>query len=135
RHKVEGGSGIAAVAVVAGEGALIALASALLIILSVLVAIIAAMKAAGSGHTLGQVMDELRSSLLDRDNPAERAAGTFVWRVIAYLAFKSQVEKDPFNTISYAVMDNHNYRDTSCMVNVDSIELLFRADDPKLPLY
>jgi hypothetical protein len=134
-HKVEIGSALGAVAVVAGAGALLALLAAIAVILLVLLAIVAAMRAAGSGHRLGQVLDDLRSSLLDRPDPVERQAGLLAWQMIAYKLFTSQQEPDSFDAISYAVMDTHDYRDLSCNVNVDSIEVFFRADDPMLTVF
>jgi hypothetical protein len=134
-HKVQIGSALGATAVVVGAGTLIALIPAIAIILSVLLAIVAAMKATGSGHRLGQVLDNLRGSLLDRPDPAERQAGLLSWQMIAYKLFKSEQDDDDFDAISYAVMDTHDYRDLSCNVNVDSIEVFFRAEDPMLPAF
>lgn len=81
---------------------------------------------------MGQVLDDLRGQLLDRSDPKERAAGVFAWQLIAYKLFKTQQEDDDYDAISYAVMDTHDYLDRSCNVNVDSIEVFFRADDPML---
>lgn len=126
------GSGIAAVAVIGGAAGLLALLAALAIILLVLLAILAAMRAAGGGHRFGQVMDDVREQLLNRPDPAERAAGLFAWQLIVYKVFASQQSDLDYGAISYAMMDGHDYHDQSCNVNVDSIEVFFRADDPML---
>jgi hypothetical protein len=131
-HKVAAGSAIAAVAVVGGTLGLVALAAALLVILLLLLAIVAAMTASGSGHRLAQVLDDVREELLDREDPAERAAGIFVWQMIAFKLFSKLQANNDHIAISYVVMDTHDYLDLTCNVNVDSIEVFFRADDPML---
>ena len=79
-----------------------------------------------------EVMDELAHVLLNRPTPGERAAGLFVWQLIAYGLFASAQKDLDYNAISYAVMDRHDYHDKSCNVNVDSIEVFFDATDPML---
>ncbi|MET8030940.1 hypothetical protein [Streptomyces avermitilis] len=121
---------IAAIAAVAGVATLTALAAALAIILTLLLAFLAGLSA--SGNRLGETLDELRHVLLDRSDPAERAAGVFVWQCIAYKLFESQQSHLDYDAISYAVMDGHNYLDRSCNLNVDSVEVFFDASDPML---
>lgn len=124
------GGAIAAIAAVAGVATLTALAAALAIILTLLLAFLAGLSA--SGNRLGETLDELRHVLLDRADPAERAAGVFVWQCIAYKLFESQQGDLDYDAISYAVMDGHNYLDRSCNLNVDSVEVFFDASDPML---
>jgi hypothetical protein len=128
------GGVIAAVGAVGGTAGLATLASALAILLALLFAFLAALRAKGDAR-LGEVLDDLRSLLLDRADPAERAAGIFIWQCIYYKMFKSQQDDLDYDAISYAVMDQHNYLDRSCNVNVDSIEVFFDASDPMLIAY
>ena len=113
---------------------LLTLAAALITILALLFAFLEALRARGDSR-LGQTIDDLRSTLLDRDDPVEQAAGVFVWQCIYYKLFKSQQDDLDYGAISYAVMDQHNYLDLSCNVNVDSIEVFFDASDPMLIAY
>lgn len=124
------GGAIAAIAAVAGVATLTALAAALAIILVLLLAFLAGL--AASGNRLGETLDGLRHVLLDRSDPAERAAGVFVWQCIAYKLFESQQSDLDYDAISYAVMDGHNYLDRSCNANVDSVEVFFDMADPTL---
>jgi len=110
------------------------LAGALALLLALLFAFLAALRAKGDAR-LGQTIDDLRSLLLDRADPAERAAGIFIWQCIYYKLFSSQQEDMDYQAISYAVMDQHNYLDLSCNVNVDSVEVFFDASDPMLTAY
>lgn len=129
------GATIAAVAgvaaVVPGAIPLIALLAALAIILLALAALIAALSSA-RGDRFGEVLNDVRSTLLDRTDPAERMAGLFVWHMIVFETFKDQQKNQNFGAISYAVMDGHDYRDRSCNFNVDSIEVFFDIRDPML---
>jgi hypothetical protein len=128
------GGVIAAVGAVGGTAGLATLASAFAILLALLFAFLAALRAKGDAR-LGETLDDLRSLLLDRADPAERAAGIFIWQCIYYKLFKSQQDDLDYDAISYAVMDQHNYLDLSCNVNVDSIEVFFDASDPMLIAY
>jgi len=83
-------------------------------------------------HRLGETMDDLKDVLLGRADPEERAAGVFVWQLIGNKIFSREQKKLDYDAISYAVMDRHDYRDLSCNVNVDSIEVFFDATDPML---
>ena len=127
------GGTIAAVTAIGGPGALALLAS-LAILLAVLVALIA-LVAALTNPRFGEVMDEVRGQLLDRPNPAERAAGIFIWQMIVFLAFKEEQSEGDYEAISYVVMDGHDYLDKSCNINVDSVEVFFDATDPMLIAY
>lgn len=89
----------------------------------------------GDGPRLGQLLNDVRGVLLGSNDPAMRAAGLFVWHAIAYAAFKSQQAPHDYSALSFAVLDNHNYKQVSCEVNVDSIEVFFAADDPMLIAY
>jgi hypothetical protein len=124
------GGAMAAVAAVAGVSTLLALLAALVVILAVLLAFLAAM--AASGNRLGETLNDLKDTLLNRADPAERIAGVFVWQCIAFKLFESQQKDQDYDAISYAVMDGHNYLDRSCNVNVESVEVFFDATDPML---
>lgn len=83
---------------------------------------------------LGEVFDAVRGVLLSPYNPdpISGAAGVFMWRLIAFIAFKSQQGDRAYTALSYAVMDQHDYRNISCEVNVDSVEVFFDADGDEL---
>lgn len=83
-------------------------------------------------HRLGETMNDLKGALLGRADPEERAAGVFAWQFIGNKIFSSEQKALDYDAISYAVMDRHDYRDLSCNVNVDSIEVFFDATDPML---
>lgn len=121
---------IATVAAIVGVTTLLTLAAALAVILAALLAFLAAMST--SNNRLGETLNDLKDTLLNRADPAERAAGVFVWQCIAYKLFASQQSDLDYGAISYAVMDGHNYLDRSCNVNVDSVEVFFDAGDPML---
>lgn len=130
-HEVAVGGAVAAVAATAGTAGLLALAAAFAVLLALLLAFLAALRANGASR-FGQTLDDLRSLLLDRSDPNERAAGVFIWQCIYYKVFKGQQDTLDYEAISYAVMDQHNYLDRSCNVNVDSIEVFFDASDQHL---
>ena len=125
------GGAVAAVAILGGVSTLLGLLAALLVILAILLAIVAALRAGGGGRRLGQVLDELRGSLLEQPTPELRMAGVFVWQCIAYKIFEDQQKAQDFDAISYAVMDIHDYHDISCDVNVDSVEVFFNSADAR----
>jgi hypothetical protein len=126
------GAGLAAVAVVAGVATVIALLAALAIILALLFAFLAALAAGASGPHLGNALNDLKNTLLNRSGPDEQRAGILVWQMIAFELFSGQQTNRDYEAISYAVMDGHDYLDQSCNVNVDSIEVFFDAADPML---
>jgi len=125
-------AGIAAVAAVGGGAGLLALLGALLVVVGVLALLLSELRASGDDQRFGQVLNRVRDKLLGFSNPEERQAGLFVWQLIAFKAFTSQQGPIDYTAISYAVMDCHDYRDQSCNVNVDSIEVFFEATDPML---
>lgn len=131
-NKVVVGGLIATVAALGAGGMILTLLAPLAIILVVLLAILAAMRGPGGSRRLGEVMNELIEALLNRPLPGERAAGLFVWHMIANGLFKQRQGDLDYNAISYAVLDRHDYHDESCNVNVDSIEVFFAATDPML---
>jgi len=59
-----------------------------------------------------------------------------VFRAVYAYAFDAEHDVDPGNprspAISYAVMDEHDYLNVSCVAPGDSIEIFFDATDPKL---
>lgn len=127
------GAGLGAVVAAGGGPALLALIPALLVLLAVL-AVVAAILAATTPR-LGNALNDLKDSLLNRADPAERAAGLLIWQMIAAKIFSSQQGDLDYEAISYAVMDGHDYLDRSCNINVDSIEVFFDAEDSKLLAY
>jgi hypothetical protein len=130
-NAVAAGGVVAAVAAVGGTAGLLAIAAALAALLAALLAFVAALRAKGNSR-FGQTIDDLRALLLDQPDPASQAAGVFIWQCIYYKLFSSQQDDMDYQAISYAVMDQHNYLDQSCDVNVDSIEVFFDATDPTL---
>jgi hypothetical protein len=102
----------------------------LLLLLATLATLLNVLRSAGS--TLGQVLNNLRSSLLGSSNPLQRAAGIIVWRAIANAVFQSQQSPGTTNAISYAILDGWNYTDLSCSENVRSMEVFFDAADQNL---
>jgi hypothetical protein len=80
-------------------------------------------------------MNDLRTLVMKRGDPLERAAGILIWHMIASQAFQGQQKDDDFEAISYAVMDFWDYRDQSCNANIDSIEVFFDATDPMAVAY
>lgn len=133
-HVVETGSAIAAVGIVGGTAGLLSLAIPLLAIVTLLSGLLAAL-AAGGGHRMGQVFNQIKDACLGSGDPEQRQAGLFVWQLIAFKAFTSQQGPMDHRAISYAVMDTHDYLDQSCNVNVDSIEVFFEASDPMLVVF
>lgn len=124
------GAGIAAVAALGGAG-LLALIPALLLILLLLREILDAFD---DDTRLGEHMENIKNELLapDDPDPARRAAGLFAWQLIAYAAFSSEQGDLDFEAISYAMMDRKDYRNISCEVNVDSVEVFFSQADDRL---
>jgi hypothetical protein len=124
------GAGIGAIAVAGGVG-LLALIPALLLLLVILREILDAID---DDTRFGEVMEEVKNELLDPNepDPLKRAAGLFTWQLIYYAAFGSQQSERDYEAISYAVMDQKDYRNISCEVNVDSVEVFFSAVDGRL---
>ena len=84
---------------------------------------------------LGEQMEHIKNLILGPPSEGlpRRAAGVFTWQLIAYRAFKSQQDSHaPWDAISYAVMETHDYLEQSCRSNVDSIEVFFDATDSRL---
>jgi hypothetical protein len=124
------GAGIGAVAVAGGIG-LLALIPWLLLILLILKKLLDAFD---DDTRFAEHMENIKNQVLapDDPDPLRRAAGVFVWQLIAYTAFASEQGDQDFEAISYAVMDTHDYLDISCNVNVDSVEVFFDAVDDRL---
>lgn len=130
------GGSLAAVTAIGGAAALLALIPALLIILAALLAFLHALKSYGANRPrLGQVVNDVRDLLLNHSDPHLREAGILAWQAFVYTFFESQQGNRDFEAISYAVMDQHDYLQKSCGVNVDSIEVFFAANDPMLPAF
>ncbi|GAA1980335.1 hypothetical protein [Microbacterium pumilum] len=128
------GGTLAGVVAIGGGAALLALLAALAVILLLLLAFIAALEAA-LGPRLGNTLNDLKDTLINRSDPDERAAGILVWQMIGERLFSSQQNDLDVEAISYAAMDGHDYFDQSCNVNVDSIEVFFDATSPMLVAY
>lgn len=124
------GVGIAGVAAVGGAGLLL-LIPALLVILLMLRELLDLFDA---DDRFGEHMEGIKNKLLDPDepDPAVRAAGLFAWQLIVYLGFQSQQGDRDYEAISYAVTDQKDYRNISCEVNVDSVEVFFDAVDTRV---
>jgi hypothetical protein len=124
------GTGIAGVAALGGAG-LLALIPALLAIILILRELLDLFDA---DDRFGEHMEGIKNSLLDPNepDPAIRAAGLFAWQLIVYLGFQSQQGDRDYEAISYAVTDQKDYRNISCEVNVDSVEVFFNAVDDRL---
>lgn len=85
---------------------------------------------------LGEALNMVRSFFLDRRaDPVGRAVRIFFWQSFYYGLFKREQKDLDYDAISYAVLDQHNYLDKSCNVNIDSIEVFFDATDPLLIAY
>jgi hypothetical protein len=128
------GGTIAVVAAAGGAPLLTALLPFLLLLLLLLFAFLEALRNDPEPR-LAQKLDDLRSHLLDTTDPEKRAAGIFIWQCIVFEMWKAQQGDHDYEAISYAVMDGHDYRDKSCNVNVDSLEVFFDATDPMLIAY
>lgn len=124
------GAGIAAVAVIGGIGlaALIPALFAVLLILRELLDLF------DDDTRFGETMEGIKNELLDPDepDPVARAAGLFAWQLIFLLAFREQQSERDYEAVSYAVMDQKDYLNISCEVNVDSVEIFFDAEDDRL---
>jgi hypothetical protein len=127
---IEVGAGIAAIAA-AGGGGLLSLIPALALILLVLRELL---NEFGDDTKLAEVLEKIKNELLDPNepNPFKRAAGLFVWHFLAYELFNTVQGDEDYDGISYAVMDQHDYKMASCEVNVDSAEIFFDAIDDRL---
>ena len=123
---------IIAVATLGGGGGLLTLREALRAIVEVLARLLGELRGGGDDLRFGQVLDGVRGELLDFPDPVLRQAGIFAWQLIFFKAFTSKQKPIDYTAISYAIMDTHDYRNVSCDVNVDSVEVFFRADDPML---
>jgi hypothetical protein len=123
------GAALAAVAAVGGGG--------ILVLLAALAAVIQVLRDLIDGidddTRFGEVMERAKNKLLDpsETDAIKRGAGLLAWQLIFYLAFKDQQSERDFSAVSYAVMDIHDYRDRSCTVNVDSIEVFFDGTDDR----
>ena len=124
------GAGIAAVAAIAGAGVVVLLAA----LFGLVVLLREILDAFDEETRFGQHMENVKNTLLDPPiaDPFAKAAGLFVWQLIAFKLFKLMQGDRDVGAISYAVMDGKNYLDRSCEVNVDSIEVFFDATDDRL---
>jgi len=124
------GPAVGAIAI-AGGGGLLLLIPAFLLVLLILREILDAIN---DDTRFGEVMEAAKNKLLDSNEPDKtgRAAGLFAWQMIYYIAFQSQQSDRDYDAISYAVMDQKDYRNISCEVNVDSVEVFFDAVDDRL---
>jgi len=88
-------------------------------------------------ETMNAIKDQLLNPTPDpvTHGANRRAAGVFVWQLICYKAFASQQSDNTYEAISYAVMDQHDYKDITCNINVDSVEVFFDSVDDRLIAY
>ena len=124
------GAGILGV-VALGGGGLLLLIPALLAILLILRELLEHFNA---DDRFGEHMENIKNELLDPNetDPATRAAGLFAWQLIVYLGFQAQQSDRDYEAIGYAVTDQKDYRNISCEVNVDSVEVFFNSLDHRL---
>jgi hypothetical protein len=123
------GPTIAAVAAIGLGGLLVFLAA----FLAIIVLLRELLDAIDDETRFGQVMEQTKNRLLDPTlPPAERAAGLFTWQAIYFAAFSGQQSARDYNALSYAVMDQRDYLNVSCEVNVESVEVFFNAVDSRL---
>jgi hypothetical protein len=125
------GPTIVEVAAATGGGVLLLMIPALLLLLAILIELLDELD---DDSRFAEAMNHIKDRLLDPPipDPLARAAGVFTWQLIYLLAFRSQQSERDFTAASYAVMDSHDYLNTSCDVNVDSIEVFFDATDDRL---
>ena len=88
-------------------------------------------------NRFAETMNGIKDKLLNPIPPdrARRAAGVFVWQFICFGAFATQQDNNTYEAISYAVMDQHDYKDITCNINVDSVEVFFDSVDDRLIAY
>ncbi|MDT0168435.1 hypothetical protein [Pseudarthrobacter sp. BRE9] len=132
------GAGIAGVVALGGAG-LLALIPALLVVLLILKGLLEAFDA---DDRFGEHMEKIKNELLDPNepDPLKRAAGLFAWQLIVLLGFRGQQGDRDYEAINYAVLDQKDYCNISCEVNVDSVgrsssgrvEVFFNAVDHRL---
>jgi hypothetical protein len=129
-HGAEISVGIATIAVVAGTGLLLLLTA----LFGLIVLLREILNAIGDQTRLGEEMNHLRSVLLDPpiSDPHAKAAGLFVWQLIALKVFELLQKEQDYEAISYAIMDRRDYLNISCEVNGDSIEVFFDVVDDRL---
>ncbi len=129
------GTTLAAVVASGAAPTLLLLLGPLALIVVALAAVLAALQSSGAAGQLGGALDQVRRALLDKPagtSAAERAAGVLAWQAIVNDLFAERQGNLDFDAISYAVMDRHNYRDRSCEVHADSMEVFFDAQDTRL---
>lgn len=129
------GATIAAVVAAGALPTLLLLLLPLAVIAAALVALVALLRASGAAAQLGGALDQVRRVLLDKPpgtSAEERAAGVLAFQAIVNDLFAQRQSNLDFDAISYAVMDRHNYRDRSCEVHAESMEVFFDATDPTL---
>ena len=124
------GTGMATVAIAGGVG-LATLFPAFLLFLFILKKLLEEMD---GDDRFGEFMEGIKNKLLDPDekDPLKRAAGLFVWQMIMFKVFSSEQDANDYDSISYAMMDRHDYLNVSCDVNVASVEVFFDAADDRL---
>jgi hypothetical protein len=129
-HGAAVGATIAAVAATGGGAGLLRILAGILAVVDILNGILDHFPLT---DRFGQLMNTIKNLLLDPDrDPVTRAAGLFVWQCICFVAFRLQQGDQEYEAISYAVMDQHDYLDVGCNVNVDSLEVFFDSLDDRL---
>jgi hypothetical protein len=84
--------------------------------------------------SFAEVLNEIVSRFLKATDSGEipKEIGIMILRTIFLEIFKSQQSKHDFEAISYAVMDLHDYKDQSCVIEPESIEVFFDANKPDI---
>ena len=123
---------IGAMSTVTAVGGLAALFPALAILA---VALAALVNLLSDDERLGQTLDRVRKLLLGQSPGPAQQAGLFLWHLITFKVFVANQGPIDHTGISYAILDNYNYRDHSCQVIADSIEVFFDANNPMLPVF
>ncbi len=126
------GAGIAAVAALGGGG-LLALLPQLYLLVTVIRAFLDEFDFDDS--TIADAVEAFREVVMGAAAEVGLPAPTFVWRMLTDALFKSQMEVDDREAVSYAIMDTHDYLEENCFVDVDSLEVFFDTDDPRLTAY
>jgi hypothetical protein len=86
--------------------------------------------------TLADALNDVRTAIMGVSEHTGLPAPTFVWRLLVNLLFrKLQTDGEQIEGISYAILENHDYLDQSCNVDVDSLEVFFDGEGERLIPY
>jgi hypothetical protein len=89
-----------------------------------------------AGDTLADALDDVRTAIMGVSKHTGLPAPTFVWRLLIATLFRTlQTDGEQIEGISYAILENHDYLDRTCNVDVDSLEVFFNAEGERLIPY